>query len=150
MPAKKPSNLVPTAISLPPEMHALLKQSGGDRGLSEEIRRRLQASLDAERTSDAETRTLVEMIAQAARNTSEFYGAWHKDAFSFQAFKAATNWMLNTFEPKGEPVAKPNSDSLADVLFDEAGGPEAVGRSIAAIVQYSEQKSQRTNSKDQE
>jgi len=46
-------NMIQTALWLPRDMHERLKKEGGERGLGEAIRRRIQASFGVETTMKA-------------------------------------------------------------------------------------------------
>ena len=55
--------MIQTAVWLPHDMHEKLKEAGGERGLGEEIRRRLQRALDAAETpSDQITDEVLSQI----------------------------------------------------------------------------------------
>lgn len=141
MAGRKSLKLKQTAVSLPPDMRARLAPPGSDLRLGEEIRRRLQASLDADSTAiDAKTSELLALISDIARNVTSFYGPWHSDSFAFEVFTSAANTALSLQRPSGEMIAKPGPDSLAELFFDERNGPEAVGRAIAAMAINSHRK----------
>ena len=48
---RETKNMVQTALWLPREMHEALKKAGGERGLGEEIRRKLQIAFEADDTT---------------------------------------------------------------------------------------------------
>jgi hypothetical protein len=127
------TTMVQTAFRLPRELHEQIKAAAGERGISEEIRRRLEASFGPEAGSDVQTRELGAVISQLAARMDEDYGAWHHDPFSFQAFKAGINLVMDHSRPKGEPVGKPKPNSVAEMM-GEAGTPEQVGKSWAAVI----------------
>ena len=57
MKAKSADDMVQSAIRLPRSLHERLKKAGGERGMGEEIRRRLEASFEAEKPrADPKTR----------------------------------------------------------------------------------------------
>src|ERR1035437_8777043 len=69
------TNMVQTALWLPRGMHEKLKKAGGERGLGDEIRRRLQNSFDAEQLPrDPITDELLDAIKQIEGNLDE---PWH-------------------------------------------------------------------------
>src|SRR5262245_35369871 len=78
---RETKNMIQTALWLPRAMHEQLKKTGGDRGLGDEIRRRLQASFDEEQV-DATTHELLDAIEQIERNLS-LDEPWHTDRFTF-------------------------------------------------------------------
>ena len=68
---RETKNMIQTALWLPRDMHEKLKQAGGERGLGDEIRRRLQVTFGAEqRPRDKLTDLLLDLIKQIALNLS--------------------------------------------------------------------------------
>jgi hypothetical protein len=132
--------MVHTTFRLPRALHERLTKASGDRGIGEEIRRRLEVSFDKEGGS-LQTRQLMDAIAQIAADTTEYFGAWHADAFAFQAFIAAVGMLLTHYQPKGDPAKKMNPNSLADVMFRENDTAQDIGQDIARLVLYGLQKS---------
>ena len=67
---RETKNMIQTALWLPRDMHELLKQAGGERGLGDEIRRRLQLTFvfAEQRPSDPFTDLLLDLIKQIALN----------------------------------------------------------------------------------
>jgi len=58
-----------SALRLPADLYGRLREAGGDRGMGEEIRKRLQASFDAKvetTTDDPKTRQLLETLIDYA------------------------------------------------------------------------------------
>lgn len=107
-----------SAVRLPRSLHERLKKAGGERGMGEEIRRRLEASFDAEKApADPNTRELLAAISSFAEETTSYYGGWSENAFAFEVLKACVNMLLTHYQPEGEPVPKPNPDSSANMLF---------------------------------
>lgn len=110
--------MIQSAIRLPRNLHERLKKAGGERGMGEEVRRRLEASFDAEKApANPKTHELLDAISSCAEETTSYYGGWWEDAFAFEVLKACVNMLLTHYQPKGEPVPKPNPDSAADMLF---------------------------------
>ena len=71
MKTKPADDMVQSAIRLPRSLHERLKKAGGDRGMGEEIRRRLEASFEAERSpADPKTRELLDAVASCAEEIS--------------------------------------------------------------------------------
>jgi hypothetical protein len=119
MKRKTADDMVQSAIRLPRRLHGLLKQAGGERGMGEEIRRRLEASFDAEKTpTNPKTRELFDAISSVAEQTTRFYGSWSEDAFAFEVLKGSVNLLLTLYQPKGDGAPKPNPTKLGDVFFD--------------------------------
>ena len=124
---KEHAVMVQSAIRLPQILHVLLKRAGGERGMGEEIRRRLEASFAAEKLSaNPKTHELVDAIASCARETTRYYGSWSEDAFAFGVLKACINMLLTHYQPEGDAAPKPNPSKMADLLF-------APGHSVADI-----------------
>jgi hypothetical protein len=124
-------SMVQSAVRLPRSLHERLKKVGGDRGMGEEIRRRLEASFEAEKIPpDQSTRELLDAISAFAGETTRYYGGWSKNAFSFEVLKACVNMLWSHFDPKGEPVAVPNPDSAADLLFAPDHSLKDISRTI--------------------
>jgi hypothetical protein len=126
--ARQTTNMVQTALWLPREMHGKLKEAGGERGLGEEIRRRLQIALDAAETpSDEVTDEVIAQIKDVARDVKD---AWHTDPFVFSVFKAVINTLLYSHQPSGD--ANPDTRSRLQTLYGDEN-PETIGRIIAHV-----------------
>jgi len=82
---RETKNMVQTALWLPREMHDQLKKKAGERGLGEEIRRRLRVSFEVDEPPDKTTDILISAINQLAVEL----GPWYANSFSFEVFKAA-------------------------------------------------------------
>jgi hypothetical protein len=121
-----------TAFRLPKELHTKLEKAGRERGggLSDEIRRRLEASFEGD---DPQTQSLNRTIRLVAAEMQAMFGAWHQDPFAHAAFKAALAMLLERLKPQGQPIPHPNPDNLADVLYP-SNFPEETGRQIAGQV----------------
>jgi glycosyltransferase A (GT-A) superfamily protein (DUF2064 family) len=123
--------MIQTALWLPRGMHERLKKAGGERGLGNEIRRLLEASLDAAETpKDKNTSELVAQIEDIAADLSRVQ-PWHTDRFAFDVFKAAINTLLSRLQP-GE--ANPETKDHFVHVWEE-DNPETIGRMIARLVQ---------------
>jgi hypothetical protein len=134
MKRKTGDDMIQSAVRLPRSLHERLKKAGGERGMGEEIRRRLEASFDAERApSDPKTRELLEAISFLARQATDYYGSWSGDAFAFQVLKAGVDMLLKHYQPKGDPaLAKPNPTVSGKIIFGPTGplgptGPTPTG-----------------------
>ena len=120
-----------TTFRLPRDLHERLTKVSGDRGIGEEIRRRLEKSFDAEGNEYA--RVLTEGISETVSLTGQFFGDWRKDAFAFQVLKAAVNLILERARPTGEPTPNFKPDSLADMMFKATDTPENIGAMIGGM-----------------
>jgi hypothetical protein len=126
---RETKNMIQTALWLPRAMHEQLKKTGGDRGLGDEIRRRLQASFDEEQV-DATTHELLDAIEQIERNLS-LDEPWHTDRFTFEVFKAAINELLSHYQPSSEADA--GTVSKLQTMYGPEEKPETIGRILARI-----------------
>ncbi len=57
MKRQKDDNMIQSAVRLPQSLHQRLKKAGGERGMGEEIRRRLEASFDVEAKAPGDPKT---------------------------------------------------------------------------------------------
>jgi hypothetical protein len=124
--AKRSESEVSVAFRLSRDLHEQLKKAGGERGLSEEIRRRLEWSIANDWTRDTKTGSVIDAIANLARNVKSYYGDWHKNRYAFDVFKVAVDTVLTKVRPKGEPI--PLAD---DGEFRPGDTPEAAGKALA-------------------
>lgn len=127
---RETKNMIQTALWLPRGMHEKLKKAGGDRGLGDEIRRRLVLSYAAEETaSDQTTYDLLVMIKEIAHNLS-FDETWHTNRFNFDVFKVAIDTLLSLYQPSGE--AQPETKAKLQKSFGHED-PEVIGRIMAHL-----------------
>ena len=136
-------NMTQTALWLPHNMHKRLREAGGERGMGEEIRERLQASFNAEDAENKpsgvpwETEELLREVSFCAEQVSNHFGSWFKDAFAFQVLKASVETLLNQYRPEGDPShAKPSLTQSGERIFGKNGegknrSPEEFGRTLA-------------------
>src|SRR6516164_2275524 len=118
MKPKIEDGMTQSAIWLPRELRERLKRAGGERGMGEEIRRRLKASFDAEEApGNPKTRELLDAISLAADDTSDNYGDWSEDPFAFEVLKGCVDLLLGEHRPQGNPVNNPKPDTVADMVF---------------------------------
>jgi hypothetical protein len=133
--AKRSDRETVVTLRLPRDLHERLKKAGGERGLSEQIRRRLEASLVTEASADdPKTRDLVAGVAQIANEASRYYRRWHEDPHTFAIVQVGIDLLLASYRPKGDPVPTPNPDNLADLLWAPEHAPEDVARALVASV----------------
>ncbi len=123
MTRKTDDEMIQSAVRLPRSLHERLKKAGGERGMGEEIRRRLEASFDAERVpSDPKTRELLEAISFVARQATNHFGSWSDDAFAFKVLKLGVDRLLKHYQPKNDPaLAKPNPTVSGRTIFGPTG-----------------------------
>lgn len=125
-----------TSLRLPASLRDRLSKAAAaaGHGLGEEIRERLERSLEGEpRGADPETRELLGAIEEMASMLADHYPAWHEDAFSFQAFTAAIGKLLRIYRPEGEPEPKPKT---ADRLFNEKATVDGVSALLMAYANH--------------
>jgi hypothetical protein len=92
------------AVRFPTELYERLKEAGGERGMSEEIRRRLDASFEPT-AGDPKTRELLEVITKLAGEFAAEGTPWSENKFGWEAFRIAVAEVLNHFDPgKGDYV----------------------------------------------
>jgi hypothetical protein len=126
---RETKNMIQTALWLPRDMHERLKKAGGERGLGEEIRRLLEASIEAAQTpSDEITGELLDQIKEIEAHSLD--APWHADRFAFDVFKAAINALLSSHQPTGEE--NPETRAKFQATWGEEN-PETIGRLIARL-----------------
>lgn len=131
MKSKPTDDMVQSAIRLPRSLHQRLKKEGGERGMGEEIRRRLETSFEAESPpADPSTQELLDAISSCAEGIAVDYGSWAEDPFAFAVLRVCVSMLLTHFQPEGEPVPKPKPDGMADLIFgrDHSPTPEEASR----------------------
>jgi hypothetical protein len=124
---KDADGMTQSAVRLPRELHERLKRAGGERGMGEEIRRRLEASFEAERVPrNPKTRELLDAICFAAEELGYFYADsdWSEVPFAFEVLKGCIDLLLAERRPKGEAVVPPTE------LFQGFSTPKDVSQMI--------------------
>ena len=124
---RETKNMVQTALWLPREMHDQLKKKAGERGLGEEIRRRLRVSFEVDEPPDKTTDILISAINQLA---VELEGPWYANSFSFEVFKAAIIELLSQCQSTEQ--AGPEAVAKLQATFPNEN-PETLGRIFARI-----------------
>ena len=130
---RETKNMIQTAIWLPREMHEQLKLAGGDRGLGEEIRRRLQLTFSA-RQRDPLTDLLLMLFERSARDLSPDE-EWWANRIASDAFKVTINKLLSEIppaHPKSEPP--PATKAKFQNKYGPDATPESIGRDVARAV----------------
>jgi hypothetical protein len=129
MKRKTEDEMTQSAIRLPRSLHERLKKAGGDRGMGEEIRRRLEASFEAEEAPvDPKTRDLLDAIGFFDEEMFYHFGNWSKEPFAFEVMKACVDMLLTYYRPEGEAKAPPATNSKAALLYGPDSSPEDIGR----------------------
>jgi len=126
--------MIHTAVVLPQELLERLKKDAelSDRGLSTEIRQRLQLTYDLQSLPrDPETTDLVDDIKALADNLARDLGVtWHQHPYALKAFKAGVAAFLHQYRPKGDENRRPDT-RVVDEADDAA---EVVGRTHARLL----------------
>ena len=119
-----------TGVVLPQDLLQRLKADGvsSGRGLSGEIRRRLQASYDQE-AGDPATRHLIECTEQLANSiTRDLLSPWHRTSFGRAAIKAGLSLLIAEYDIEGEKPA-----DLPWTGYPDDAPPEVVGQTHARL-----------------
>ncbi len=149
MKRKTENTMVQSAVWLPRELHQLLKRAGGERGMGEEIRKRLEKSFEAEKIPKEPSRHKLSLaVGFIATKAARYFGDWSEDRFSFEVLKAGVNLWLTANQPEGEPVMKPNPNREPfDAYFDPSSTPENIARSILANLTWLREEEKRQMSR---
>lgn len=131
---RETQNMIQTALWLPRDMHELLKQAGGERGLGDEIRRRLQLTFDTgqRQRRDERTNLLLNLIEHLDISLDE---PWSGNRFTCDVFKAAISELLDllaNIHPSSEPQPATMTKLQAKYGSDENSG--TIGRMLARSV----------------
>lgn len=131
---KAPERLV---LYLPAGAKAELRQAAidgglGERGMSEEARRRLEESFQQDRLRPS-SRHLGALVTSLAENATDNFGYWGQDAYSYQVLRHAVRLLLEPMDPGGKPRPSFNPEGLADLLFSEKDTPESIARTLVAV-----------------
>ena len=119
--------MVHTAVMLPQDLLERLRRDADatDRGVSAEIRRRIQLTYDQE-ALPTKTRELLDEIEQVAVSLEE---PWQDNRFAFDVFKAAIIERLARHEPSSEAAgptgrlqAKYGKDAKPEIYWPNISG----------------------------
>jgi hypothetical protein len=102
------------------------------RGLSTEIRQRLQLTYDQQSVPrDVETSGLVGSIQMLADNLAGDLGEkWHEHRYALAAFKAGVVELLARYQPTGDESKRPDTR----LVGEPDDPPEVVGRIHARLI----------------
>jgi hypothetical protein len=115
---------VNTSVVLPPWIHERLKNS--DRGVSEELRDRVERTL-ADEGIDERTRLLRDAVVYLADHLSKEMGAaWHSSPKVHQELVAGIARHLERQRPAAEPAGQPEPQTSE--IFDLEEPPGTIGR----------------------
>ena len=124
--------MIQTALWLPRDMHERLKNDGEERGLGDEIRRRLQVSFDVEQQpSDPVTNLLLDLIKRLALNLSRDE-EWWANRFGFDVLKTAINELLSDLASMaGLSEPPPGTMTKLQTRYGQDEKAETIGRILA-------------------
>jgi len=126
--------MVQTALWLPRDMHEQLKQAGGERGLGDEIRRRLQRTFDDEkREGDPVTDLLADLTRQVDLRFRDV-GRWYEDPWICNKFKDALGELASSLcLVRSQSVSAPEPATLSKLhaKYGPDVKPESIGTLIA-------------------
>lgn len=106
------------------------------RTVTEEVRQRLELSLDAEKI-DLRTRELTDAITSLA-TVLALNDNWYEDRFGFEVFKEGVFELLGRYQPPGEPVV--STPKLPRVHYGPGDDAKTAGRMLARWVVQEMQK----------
>jgi len=134
---RETKNMIQTALWLPREMHDQLTKKAGERGLGEEIRRRLRWSFEAEEPPDRTTDMFISAINQLA---IELEAPWYGNPFAFEVFQAGVTELLSQCRSSEQAESEAVAKLQASFPGEKA---EILGRMFArfALRHYSNQPS---------
>jgi hypothetical protein len=129
---RETKNMIQTALWLPHDMHEQLKKDGGERGLGDEIRRRLQVSFGVEQQPrDKPTDLLLDLIKRIALNLSRDE-EWWANRFALGVFKTAINELLSDMiSVIGPSEPLPGTITKLQTRYGPDEKPETIGRILA-------------------
>ena len=133
--ARETKNMIQTALWLPRDMHEKLKEAGGERGLGEEIRSRLQVSFGVEQQSgDEPTELLLKLIRQLAKNLSRDVSWWaNRDAAD--VFKLAISELISELSTIMSGIeSKPETMAKLQARYGADANPETIGHILVRAV----------------
>jgi hypothetical protein len=107
MQSKRSEREVVVTLRLPRELHERLKHGAGSGGFAAEVRRRLEASFQADPLveSDPKSREVVAAITWSlnALRPEGDRGRWHEDPKVFPEARTAVLGIIDRFRPEGAP-----------------------------------------------
>jgi hypothetical protein len=124
---RETKNMIQTALWLPLDMHEQLKKDGGERGLGDEIRRRLQYAFAAAEMSGDE---VTDEVHNQIKDIFGDHPDWHADRFVYDVVRAAIEVVFSSHRPDGE--GKPETKARLQALYGQETA-EAIGRIIGFV-----------------
>ena len=135
---RETKNMVQTAIWLPREMHEQLKRAGGERGLGEEVRHRLQTTFDAEqRPSDPITDLLADLMRRVALDLTNGR-TWNEHRWTYDVLKVAIDELVSSLcsaphqsVGAAEPATVAKLQAKLQAKYGPDVKPETIGPQLA-------------------
>jgi hypothetical protein len=128
--------MVHTAVVLPPELIARLREDAeaSGRGLSAEIRERLQSTYLLQATpDDAQTKNFLAALQKLADVVARGLGSrWYDHSYALAAFKAGVIEFLSRYLPAGDEKIHPDGEGTDP--------PDVVGRTYARLIEIEDHK----------
>ena len=124
---RETKSMIQTALWLPRDMHEKLKKEGGEGGLGEEIRRRLEFAAEASETpKDEVTAEVLDQLKDILRDHPE----WHADRFIYDVVRAAIDVVFSSHQPNGE--GKLETQARLKTLYGQEAA-EAIGKLVGFV-----------------
>lgn len=118
------------SFRLPQALYDRLRAAAGDRPIGDEMRRRLEQSLEVDAGDvDLKTRQLLASIGEVAEVLYAFHGPWYEEPWSLAVLRRAIDTLLSAVGPKGEPVFQKSDKTIADTIW-ETTDVQAVGHTL--------------------
>jgi hypothetical protein len=93
--ARETTQMIQTAVWLQRDVHERLKRAGGERGLGDEIRRRLQLTVDAEQQwRDPITELLVDLTRKIAFGLADGTNRWGENRWAAEQLKEGVGSLI--------------------------------------------------------
>jgi hypothetical protein len=114
-------------------MHEQLKKAGGERGLGDEIRRRLQVSFGVEqRRSDELTELLLDLIKQSVAKIL-LVASWWADRSAVELLKLVINNLISQLTTN-QLGSEPETMTKLQATYGPDATLETIGQKIASTV----------------
>jgi hypothetical protein len=104
MKREKDNAMISTAIRLPKKLRDRLIKAGGEYGLSDEIRQRLEASFATQEGTSPKMRALLDTISSTVREVTQCIGDPAVDPYAADVLKACVGLLIDHSRPSGEAV----------------------------------------------
>jgi hypothetical protein len=124
-----------STFRMPQSLRDRFTLSVGERGLGDEIRRRLEQSFDREANEPAFE--LTNEIDSAIKLIAEHIGDWRENPFAFQVLNAAIQKLLQSQRPEGELTKQFDHGKTGEIFWYDVADSAAeaagqIGSQVAA------------------